>query len=165
MANIDRIVVAAIEKANSLGSSYADCRYVEIEDESLSYSDGSPESVNRSTDKGFGIRVIADGAWGFFGSSIISESEVLRAAQKAVEIARASARLNDAPVQLAPVNSYTGSYKSNFKVDPFTISLPEKIDYLENLDRLMAKNDQINSRISYVDFRKMTSFSKSCVQS
>jgi TldD protein len=163
MADIEKIIAAAVEKAESLGSSYADCRYVEIDDESLSFSDGSPESVNRSTDKGFGIRVIADGAWGFFGSSILSESEALRAARKAVEIARASARLDDAPVELAPVSSYTISYESNFKIDPFTISLPEKIDYLENLDRLMAKNDQINSRNSHMDFRKTTSYFLSTV--
>lgn len=163
MADIEKIVAAAVEKAESLGSSYADCRYVEIDDESLSFSDGSPESVNRSTDKGFGIRVIADGAWGFFGSSILSESEALRAAQKAVEIARASARLNDAPVELAPISSYTGSYESNLKVDPFAINLPEKIDYLENLDRLMAKNDQINSRNSHMDFRKNASYFLSSV--
>ena len=163
MADIEKIVAAAVEKSESLGSSYTDCRYIEIDDESLSFSDGSPESVNRSIDKGFGIRVIADGAWGFFGSSILSESEALRAARKAVEIAKASARLNDAPVELAPVSSYTGSYVSNFKTDPFTISLPEKIDYLENLDRLMAKNDQINSRSSHLDFRKITSYFMSTI--
>ncbi len=158
MADTEKILHVAIEKAVTLGSSYADCRYVEIDDESLSFSDGSPESVNRSTDRGFGIRVIADGAWGFFGSSILSESEALRAAQKAVEIAKASARLNDAPVELAPVSSYSGSYVSNFRIDPFTINLPEKIDYLENLDRLMAKNDQINSRTAHIDFRKTSSY-------
>ncbi len=163
MADIEKIVAAAVEKAESLGSSYADCRYIEIDDESLSFSDGSPESVNRSIDKGFGIRVIADGAWGFFGSSILSESEASRAAKKAVEIAKASARLNDAPVELTTVSSYTGSYVSNFKTDPFTISLPEKIDYLENIDRLMAKNDQINSRSSHVDFRKITSYLMSTI--
>ena len=47
MAEIDKIAVNAVEKALSMGASYADSRFVEIEDESLSYSDGSPESVNR----------------------------------------------------------------------------------------------------------------------
>jgi TldD protein len=158
MANSQKLAKLVLEKAVSSGAEYADCRYVEIDNESLSFTDGSPESVNRSTDRGFGVRVIADGAWGFFGSSSLTEDEALRAARKAVEIGRASARLNEAPVELSPVKSYTGDYVSNFKIDPFSVSLPEKIDYLENLDRSMGKSDQINSRTAHIDFRKTSSY-------
>ena len=158
MADTEKLSQLAIEKALSSGAEYVDCRYVEIDSESLSFSDGSPESVSRSLDRGIGVRVIANGAWGFFGSSVLSEKEAARAAAKAVEIARASALLNEKPVELAPVGVYGDNYISDFKIDPFEISLKEKIQYLENLDALMAKNDQVNTRNSSVDFRKIVSY-------
>ena len=44
---------------------YADCRYVRRERESIKVSDSAVESFSRDLDVGVGIRVIADGAWGF----------------------------------------------------------------------------------------------------
>ena len=158
MAEIDKIAVNAVEKALSMGASYADSRFVEIEDESLSYSDGSPESVNRSIDRGIGIRILINGAWGFFGTSVINEKEVSRAVEKAVEIGKASAKLNDKPVELSDTGSYKDEYVSNFKTDPFEITLNEKLDYLSGLDSIMAALDDLNTRNSHIDFRKTNSF-------
>jgi len=158
MADIEKLAAMAVEKAASLGATYADCRYVEIEDESLAYSDGSPEAVNRSFDKGFGVRVITNGAWGFFGSSKLTEDEAVRAAEKAVEIGKASSRLVQSPVSLAPTEVYKQDYVSNYKTDPFTVGLAEKLAFLEGLDTLMAQNESINSRNAHIDFRKTISY-------
>jgi len=158
MADIEKLAKTAVEKAVALGAKYADCRYVETESESLSFSDGSPESVNRSLDKGFGVRVIVNGAWGFFGSSVLTKDEAVRAAKKAVEIGKASAILNQTPVEFTLSGAYIDDYVSNFKVDPFTIDLKEKLGYLENLDRLMAGNSAISTRGSQIDFRKASSY-------
>lgn len=157
MAQIDKLAVNAVEKALSLGASYADFRHVEIEDESLSFSDGSPESVNRSTDKGFGIRALINGAWGFFGSSVITENEISKAVNKAIEIGKASARLIEAPVELAKVDVYKDDYVSKYEKDPFEISLKEKLAYLTELDGVMAAREELNSRGSHIDFRKTSS--------
>ncbi len=165
MAEIEKIAEAAIERAKSSGASYADCRCVEIREESLSYTDGVPEAVSESTDIGFGVRVLADGAWGFFGSSVLSEKEARRAAELAVKIGRASAKLNKEPLALAPVSAYVDNFSSRFKTDPFTVPLKEKLDYLANLDSLMAKRSEINSRGAHVDFRKTTSYFASTVGS
>lgn len=165
MAEIEKLMQMALERASSLGASYVDCRYVEIAGESLSYLDGAPEAVSKTKDIGFGVRVLADGAWGFFGSSVLSEKEARRAAEMAVEIGKASARLNKAPVQLAPVEAYTDDYRSRCKTDPFSISIPEKMAFLANLDSLMAANSQINSRSASLDFRKVNSYFISTVGS
>ncbi len=158
MANIEKIAESAVAKAVSLGASYADCRYIEISNESLSYSNGSPQSVNKSTDRGLGIRVLVNGAWGFFGSSVLTEDEAIRASNSAVEIGRASAKINLIPVELAPAEKYIDDYKSKYKKDPFEISLKEKLDYLAGLDGLMSANEQINSRDAHIDFRKINSY-------
>jgi TldD protein len=158
MAQIDKLAINGVEKARSLGTSYADCRYVEIEDESLSFSDGSPESVKKSSDRGVGIRVLVNGAWGFFGTSVITENEIFRAVKKAIEIGKASAKLNDKSVMLADTESYKDDYISNFKIDPFEIALKEKLEYLSDLDSIMAAQEGLNSRNSHIDFRKTDSF-------
>jgi TldD protein len=163
MANIDKIAQVAVDKALSQGASYADCRYVEIRSESLSYSDGTPEAVSSTIDSGFGVRVLADGAWGFFGSSKLSEKEASRAARMAVDIARASASVNKSPVELSPVEAYEDSYNSNFKVDPFAVPFSQKLEFLANLDILMTRDSQINSRSAHVDFRKSNCFLVSSV--
>lgn len=158
MAKIEKLAIDAVEKALSLGASYADGRYVEMVDESLSFSDGFPESVNRSVDRGMGIRVLVEGAWGFFGTSVVNEKEISRAVKNAVNIGKASARLNDKPVELAPVESFKDDYVSNFKIDPFEISLKEKLEYLAELDGIMAAREELNTRNSHIDFRKTNSY-------
>lgn len=158
MAQIDKLIVNAVGEARSSGASYADCRYVEIEDESLSFSNGSPESVQKSSDKGLGVRVLVDGAWGFFGTSVITTKEISRAVKKAIEIGKAAAGLNDKPVELADTESYKDNYVSNFIKDPFEVSLKEKLDYLSELDGAMAAHEELSSRDSHIDFRKTSSF-------
>jgi len=165
MADIEKIAQTAIDKALSLGATYADCRHVEIREESLSYADGAPEAVSSSTDLGLGVRVLADGAWGFFGSSVVTEKEALRASKMAVTIARASAKLKQAPVELAPAETYVDDYSSKFKKDPFGVTLAEKLAFLAGLDNLMSQNDQINSRSGHLDFRKTVSYFASTVGS
>lgn len=155
MDDMKKAGLIALEKAVDAGASYADFRYTYTESESLSYYDGTPENVDESLDRGFGVRVIADGAWGFYGSADISENEIIRVTEKAVEIAKASAILQVKPVELAPIEIYTDSYISSFKVDPFTISIAEKLQYLAYLDELMSGHEGIKSRNSFLDFRKI----------
>jgi TldD protein len=81
----------ALEEAGKRGASYADVRSSEILNEFLTVKNGEPETVNLLQTKGFGIRVIADGAWGFAGSVVMDKEEIMNTVKKAVEVARASA--------------------------------------------------------------------------
>ena len=156
MDNPKKAGLLAIEKATDIGATYVDFRQVQTDSEYLSYSDGDSKEVSHSLDMGFGIRVIADGAWGFYGSADINEQEIIKAANKAVEIAKASAILQKKPVELAPNKTYLESYVSDIKTDPFDIPLKQKLDFLTYLDGLMAKNSGIKSRYGFLDFRKIT---------
>ena len=57
----------AIEEAEKQGASYTDIRINEILKEALTIKNGDPEIVTMTQTKGFGIRVIVGGAWGFAG--------------------------------------------------------------------------------------------------
>jgi TldD protein len=87
-------------------------------------------SVSDGETYGFGIRVLANGAWGFAASNAVTREEIARAAKEAVAIAKANASLRRGPIQLAPVGSYRESYSTPIAKDPFAIAIGEKLDLL-----------------------------------
>ena len=54
-----------LEAARDCGASYADARLVEQESELIQTKNLAVAVFNRSDSVGLGIRVIADGGWGF----------------------------------------------------------------------------------------------------
>jgi TldD protein len=79
---------------------------------------------------GFGVRVIADGTWGFAASSVVTPEEIRRITAEAATVARANAALKSKPVILAPVKSYRDRWTSPFERNPFDISIAEKLEIL-----------------------------------
>ena len=51
---------------------------------------------------GFGVRVIAGGAWGFSCSPFVNVAEIVRITGEAVAVAKANSVLQVSPVELAP---------------------------------------------------------------
>ena len=117
----------ALEKVRELGASYGDIRVVKRAHEHIGVKNGKVESLSSETEEGFGIRVIADGAWGFASSLMIDPDEIESVADLAVRIARASASVDHEPVQLAPVEPAEGSFKCPVAIDPFEVPVDEKI--------------------------------------
>lgn len=134
----------ALDKARDLGASYADIRIVTNKRESIRTKNGNVDSMGSSVSKGFGVRVLYDGAWGFASSSLVNEEEVGAITEEAVSIAKASASLKRGKgVELAPVESVTARWESKFKVDPFDVKAEDKICLLLEADALMRKNPQV----------------------
>jgi len=158
MADIEKMARMALERADRLGAEYVDFRYEESRYERLDFVDGTPQKVEQSTDRGFGIRVIADGAWGFYSSAFINQREISRAAEMAVAIAKASALINKTRIRLAPKAAARDFYRTPLKVDPFEMTVSQKLDYLRRLDDLVAKADGSISRESFLDFKKTIKF-------
>ncbi|HEY0735665.1 MAG TPA: DNA gyrase modulator, partial [Herpetosiphonaceae bacterium] len=82
----------ALNTAQSQGATYADVRIVRRLNEEMSAKNGIVDGLLQDESYGFGIRVIADGAFGFAASSTVTPDEIDRVAAQAVAIARASAR-------------------------------------------------------------------------
>jgi TldD protein len=97
-----QIVQRAVARARSAGATYADARAIITRRQSAHTKNGAAEALTDSTDQGIGIRVIADGAWGFAGTSATAPAHVDDAADLAVRIAHASAALSSGHVELAP---------------------------------------------------------------
>ena len=150
-----RLAQAVLDYCRSEGAEYADVRLEQIESESISISSGTIEPIERTVSRGIGIRVIKNGAWGFTASDDLSESNLREKAGLAVRIAEASASVNKTPVRLADVKPARGEYVSPHEIDPFSISLDEKISFLMELDKAMAEHggEKINTRDCFADFR------------
>ena len=132
-----------LERAKVAGASYADVRIVRRESEGIDLRTGKVEGLEHNSNRGFGVRVIADGSWGFAASPNLTVEEGERVAEEAVRIARASALTKRADVRLAPVEPVEGLFKTDWKIDPFDIALEDKIGLLKDADKLLRENEKI----------------------
>ena len=87
-------------------------------------------SVSDSGSFGFGLRVLADGAWGFSASHEVTREAIARAAVEAVEIARANASLRLQPIRLAATPAYHDTYRTKVVTDPFSVPIEQKLELL-----------------------------------
>ena len=120
----------ALAAASKAGATYADVRLVAWRRERVGVRDDHISGVRRSSEYGLGVRVIADGAWGFAATPRLDAKAVEDAAKRAVAAAKIDARLVREPVALAPVAAILGSWVSPHRVDPFTITPKDKADLL-----------------------------------
>ena len=124
----------ALNTAAVQGASYADARVVVQRSRALSTKNGKVGSASDAESVGMNVRVIADGAWGFAASLELGRGAVEKTAARAVEIARASARVKREDVRLAPEKPVVAEWSAPFKIDPFTVSVEQNIDLLLKID-------------------------------
>src|SRR5258706_11475643 len=120
----------ALDAASVRGVTYADARVVSIRNRSLTTKNRRVGHASESESLGIGVRVIADGAWGFSASADLSRGSVEAAAARAVEIARASARVKRENVRLAPELAAMAEGTTPYKDHPFTTLVEQKLDLL-----------------------------------
>lgn len=131
------VVEAALDAARLAGATYADARVVDTLREQLSVASGRLEGVESSASLGIGVRAIADGHWGFAATRDLSTEAVVRVAREAVAIARASALVPSAPLRLADVDPVVDAWRGPAEIDPFTVSIEDKLAVLLAADEAM----------------------------
>jgi len=123
----------------SQGVSYGDVRTVLTLEESIRVKNGKIEDVSVSEDLGFGVRVLVDGYWGFSSSYRLTVEDAERVVKEAIEIARSSASIKGKPVHLSQEEIYQDTYRTPFEIDPFSVSLEDKIKVLLETDSILRK--------------------------
>ena len=124
----------ALNLAQVQGASYADIRIIRRQTQDIAVKNGLVEGLSDNESQGFGVRVLAGGAWGFASSAVLTPAEVDRVTALAVKIARASALFKTRDVKLGPPVAHVGTYRSPVEIDPWEVSLEEKIDLLLKAD-------------------------------
>jgi len=141
-----------LDHAVKAGASYADIRIGDILDENITVKNGLPEEVNLSQTKGFGIRVMIEGSWGFAASVDVTEKEITEVAHKAVAVARASATTKKKATLMKEAPAKIDEYSTPMKEDPFKIPMEEKMEILMDAERTVAKQSNL-IKVSYAFFR------------
>ena len=134
-----RATLAALRKRPDVR--YAEVRFVEDRAERYRVRDGRPEQASTETSRGVGVRVLGHKAWGFACTADTSEGAIAAAAERACAIARASAALAKAPVPFPEQAAAAGSYETRVAVDPFGISLDDKLAVLDAPVRALRAGD------------------------
>ena len=131
------LLQAALDAAD--GATYADVRVVDTQTEGLTVRDQTVETLDRARSIGFGIRVLADGAWGYAASAILDAGEAARVGRLALEVARESARALKRPVELAPEPAHRAEWSSPVETDPFEVPLEDKLTLLTSATAEIGK--------------------------
>lgn len=120
----------AVDAAKQAGASYVDVRLALLRREQLSVRDDHVSNVGLREEYGLGVRVIADGGWGFAATARLDSKSVTAAARDAVLMAQRSALLMPAPVVLAATPVVKGGWVSPMQIDPFTVAMADKVELL-----------------------------------
>ena len=97
---------AGLQAARAAGASYCDVRIGRYLRQFVMTREDKVQNVVNTESTGAGVRVIADGAWGFAATNGLTADSVAEAARRATAIAKANARVQAAPVQLAPAPGF-----------------------------------------------------------
>jgi TldD protein len=142
----------ALEAARDAGASYADCRIADYRRQRLSAREARVSSIRDSEDMGFGVRVLVEGTWGFAASSALERDEMARVAKRAVAIARANARLQREPVELAPARVEVGVWNTPIRTDPFAVPLDRKIETMLEINAAALARPGVSFCRTSMDF-------------
>lgn len=147
-----------IDRLKLKNLTYGDCRIVETTSEDLAVRNGIVETITHTTDLGFGVRALKGNGWGFSSSRELSESEAGVVIAEAIAISESSASTPRTPVRLAALPPQVGAYRTNHVIDPFAVSLREKIDLLVDAEGILRQHPDVKlgyANMSFLRIRKV----------
>src|SRR5260370_10384207 len=113
----------ALDTAKLRGAAYGDVRVMHLRQRDLTTKNGQVGTLSQSESIGLGIRVLADGAWGFASPDRLTREGVAVCAAQAVSLAKASAPAKRGEILLAPEKAYVHTWQGPFRQDPAEILL------------------------------------------
>ena len=147
----------ALNAARSKGATYTDVRIGRYLNQFVVTREDKVQNIVNTESYGMGIRVIANGSWGFAAIDKMDKDNIAKAAEQAVAIAKENARLLTEPVRLAPQKGYGEvSWKAPIEKNSFQVPIKEKVDLLLGVNdaAMKAGADYINSILFMVNEQK-----------
>lgn len=152
-----RMADVALNAARSKGATYADVRIGRYLNQVVATREKRVQGIANTESYGVGIRVLANGSWGFAATNIVTLEEIAKTAQKAVAVAKANSKIQGTSVQLAPQQGYGEvSWKTPILKNAFEVPVGEKIDLLlsSNAAATAGGASFVNSAIFAVNEQK-----------
>lgn len=137
----------ALNAARAKGATYTDVRIGRYLRQNVFTRDKNVQNISNGETFGVGIRVIANGTWGFSSTSDVTPDGIKLCAETAVAIAKANSKLQNEPVELAPEPGHGEvTWNTPIKKKALEIPVKEKIDLL-----LKANNAAIDNGAAFVN--------------
>ena len=152
-----RLADAALAAAKQAGATYCDVRIGRYLRQFVITREDKVQNVVNTESTGAGIRVIANGAWGFAATNTLTAEGVASAARQAAAIAKANSKTQTAPVQLAKAPGFGEvSWKTPIKKNAMDVPIKDKVDLLlgVNAAAINAGADFVNSMMFLVNEQK-----------
>src|SRR5437588_2801405 len=144
----------ALNVATLRGATYADARLVDDRSRALATKNGKVGNASDSESLGIGVRVIANGAWGFAASDNLSRQAIEETAARAVAVAKASAQVKQQDVRLAPEKPVTAEWTTPHEIDPLTISVEQNLDLRFKIDQELTSVPGVTLAETNLNFRR-----------
>ena len=147
----------ALNAAKSKGATYTDVRIGRYLNQYVITREDKVENIVNTESYGMGIRVIANGGWGFAATDKMDRDSIAKTADLAVAIAKENSRLLTEPVRLAPQKGYGEvSWKAPIEKNSFEVPIKEKVDLLLSVNDAAMKGGAnfINSYLFMVNEQK-----------
>ena len=152
-----RLADVALNTARAAGATYADVRIQRTLNQNVATREDKVQNVSNTEVFGVGVRVIANGSWGFAASSDVTTESVAAAAKLAVQIAKINSKILKEPVQLAPQKGYGEvNWKTPIEINAFDVPIKDKIDLLLSVNDAALKNGAsfVNSSMFVINEQK-----------
>ncbi len=116
---------AAVDAALGAGASYADARAILRRSQSVGTRNGRVVTLTDAESEGIGVRVLVGGSWGFACDRRLDRTGAREAALRACAFAAAAG--GNGARALAPLDAGSGTFRPPVEIDPFTVSLEDKV--------------------------------------
>jgi TldD protein len=136
-----RLGTIALEAATEAGASYADARIGRYLNQFVTAQETRVDNIVNTESAGIGVRVIADGTWGFAATSDVTPDSIAATARKAVAVAKANAKFQTSPVQLAPVKGVGDlEWRTPIVKNALEVPIEDKVDLLMEVNNAAMEN-------------------------
>jgi TldD protein len=152
-----RLADAAMNAAKSAGATYADVRIGRYLNQSVFTREKQVQNIASGESYGAGVRVLANGTWGFAATNTVTEAGLAKAAQLAVQIAKANSKVQKDQVQLAPQKGYGEvTWKTPIQQNAFEVPIAQKVELLLAANAKALENGAsfVNSALFQINEQK-----------
>lgn len=138
------LALRALDAAVRRGVTYADVRVVETRDREIATKNGKPAHVGAGESIGVGIRILANGCWGFAATDDLSLAGIAACATLAHDIACSGAVARKHEIVLAPEDRFEATWVSPIHIDPFDVPIDRQIGTLLAVDAELRRNSGVS---------------------
>jgi len=152
-----KLAETALNAARDKGATYTDVRIGRYLQQYLFTREKQVQNIVNAESYGIGIRVIANGTWGFSATSDVTPDGIAKCAATAVAIAKANSKFQKEPLVLAAQQGVGDkTWKTPLNKNAFEIPVQEKIDLMMKVNGAAMDNGAnfVTSNLFFINEQK-----------